>query len=77
MIKLGFQELPEGGLSLILSQYHSGDGEVLLTGVFGDTEEVQHEFNKLKQLIANAKTKALKLVTPEETKRRMDKRHIR
>lgn len=75
MIKLGFQENAEGDVNLILSKYHFGDGEILLTDVFGSIEEVQREFGKLERLITSTKAKALKLVTPMETKRRMDRRH--
>ena len=75
MIKLGFRENAEGDFNLILSKYHFGDGEILLTDVLGSIEEVQREFGKLERLITSAKAKALKLVTPMETKRRMDRHH--
>ena len=77
MVKLGFKEHLVGDLTLIIENFTSGDGAVLLTSAFGSKGEVEREFEKLERSIARAKAKALKMVTPEETKRRLDKIHRR
>jgi hypothetical protein len=52
-----------GDYSLVLSEYTAGDGEILMTQPFATEQECREEFAKLEQVIAKAKTKALKIVS--------------
>ena len=55
-----------GDYSLVIEEYAAFGDEIILTGVFGTTQEVHEEFSKLEAAIAKAKAKALRAVDPAE-----------
>ena len=66
MLKFGFKKHSVGDISLVIEDYTRSDGDVILTQPFATTEEVHAEFAKLEKIIAQAKRKALEMVTPDE-----------
>ena len=55
-----------GDYTLILSEYAGGKDGIFLTQPFVDAQEVHAEFAKLEAAIAEAKQRALEMVTPDE-----------